>query len=433
MSHELAFGIIGFDQTKKTERDEHMTQIHLTLEEEILKELMLGNKEDAVAKLLEKVFDSVLQGQASEQLNADPYERTDDRTSYRNGYRTRQLTTRVGTLILHVPKFRDGTFSTELFERYQRSEKALLLSLMEMVIQGVSTRKVSEITETLCGTSFSKSTVSALCQNLDPIVEAFRNRPLERHYPFLIVDAIYMKARNDQRVKSRGVLIATGVNNEGNREVLGFTIADGESEQAWGEFFESLKLRGLKAVDLVTSDDHSGLKNAIQKKFHGVAWQRCQTHFSKNLLDKVPKKLRAEVKANLTDLYNAPELQDAKIRKDRMLEMYCDQSPKAMELLDDAFDEITAVYALPQPYRKRLRTSNSIERLNEELRRRERVIRIFPNDQSLIRLMGAVLMEHHEKWINGKKYFDMTCYEEESDEARRQVLAQRSAHLQVVK
>ena len=410
-----------------------MTQIHLTLDDDILKDLWLGNKEDGVAKLLEKVFDAVLQSQASEQLNADPYERNDDRTSYRNGYRIRSLTTRVGTLILHVPKFRDGNFSTELFERYQRSEKALILSLMEMVVQGVSTRKVQEITETLCGTSFSKSTVSALCQNLDPIVAAFRNRPLERHYPFLIVDAIYMKARDDQRVKSRGFLIATGVNDEGNREVLGFEIADSESEESWSRFFESLKARGLRAVDLVSSDNHGGLKNSIQKQFQGASWQRCQTHFSKNLLDKVPKKYRAEVKTALTDLYNAPDLKEAKLRKKRMLVIYEETAPKAMGLLDEAFDDITAVFALPQPYRKRLRTTNGIERLNEELRRRERVIRIFPNDQSLIRLMGAVLMEHHEKWINGKKYFQMDCYFEERDEARRQALAQRADHLQVVK
>ena len=410
-----------------------MTQIHLTLDDDILKDLWLGNKESGVAKLLEKVFDAVLQSQASEQLNADPYERSDDRISYRNGYRTRSLTTRVGTLILHVPKFRDGNFSTELFERYQRSEKALILSLMEMVVQGVSTRKVQEITETLCGTSFSKSTVSALCQNLDPIVAAFRNRPLERHYPFLIVDAIYMKARDDQRVKSRGFLIATGVNEEGNREVLGFEIADSESEESWSRFFESLKARGLRAVDLVSSDNHGGLKNAIHKQFQGASWQRCQTHFSKNLLEKVPKKYKAEVKTALTDLYNAPDLKEAKSRKERMLAIYEETAPKAMGLLDEAFDDITAVFALPQPYRKRLRTTNGIERLNEELRRRERVIRIFPNDQSLIRLMGAVLMEHHEKWINGKKYFNMDCYFEERDEARRQALAQRAAHLQVVK
>ena len=293
-----------------------MAQVHLTLENDILKDLMLGNREDAVSKLLGKVFDAVLKAQASEQLNAEPYERSDDRNSYRNGYRMRSMTTRVGTLVLHVPKFRNGTFSTELFSSYQRSEKALLLSLMEMVIQGVSTRKISEITETLCGTSFSKSTVSALCQELDPIVEGFRNRPLDRQYPFLVVDAIYMKAREDGRIKSKGFLIAIGINEEGNREILGFTVADGESEEVWSDFFSSLKARGLRNVDLITSDNHGGLKKAIQKQFHGTSWQRCQTHFSKNLLDKTPPKIKAEIKASLTDLYNAPSLKDAQDRKE---------------------------------------------------------------------------------------------------------------------
>src|SRR5450830_878923 len=218
-----------------------MAQVHLTLEDDVLKELMLGKREEAVTKLLEQVFNSVLQAQATEQLNAEPYERSDERTTYRNGSRTRMLATRVGSLVLHVPKFRDGTLRADLFSSYQRSEQALLLSLMEMVIQGVSTRKISEITETLCGTSFSKSTVSALCEQLDPVVEAFRDRPLSQHYPFLVVDAIYMKAREQHRIVSKGFLIATLVNDDGFREVLGFTVADGESEEAWNEFFLSLK------------------------------------------------------------------------------------------------------------------------------------------------------------------------------------------------
>lgn len=409
-----------------------MAQVHLTLTDEILKDLMLGNRESGVAKLLEKVFDAVLAAQASEQLNAQPYERTDGRTTYRNGTRERTLTTRVGTLILHVPKFRDGSFSTDLFRSYQRSEKALLLSLMEMVVQGVSTRKVSEITETLCGTGFSKSTVSSLCQELNPVVENFRKRPLEAHYPFLIVDAIYMKARDDHRIKSRGFLIATGVNANGNREVLGFTIADSESEDSWCDFFSGMKSRGLKDVDLIVSDNHGGLKKAIQKQFHGAGWQRCQTHFSKNLLDKTPKRLQPEIKTDLNDLYNAPTLKDAMQRKEQMLEKYQTQAPKATQLLDHSFDEITAVFALPESYRKRMRTTNSIERLNEELRRRERVIRIFPNDESLIRLMGALLMEHHEKWMTGKKYFTMDRYIEERDDAKKIALAQRASHLHVV-
>jgi transposase-like protein len=408
-----------------------MAQVHLTLDDDILKDLFAGNREGAVAKLLEKVINTVLQIQASEQLNADPYERNEDRTSYRNGSRTRTLSTRVGTLLLHVPKFRDGTFSTELFQKYQRSEKALLLSLMEMVIQGVSTRKVGEITEALCGTNFSKSMVSDLCKELDPLVEAFRSRPLGRHYPFLIVDAIYMKARDEQRIRSKGLLIATGINDDGSREVMGFAVADGESEEAWSEFFAGLKRRGLSHVDFICSDNHGGLKNAIRKQFHDASWQRCQTHFSKNLLDKTPKRIQQAVKSSLDDLYNAPDLKEAKARKQRMMEQFQEQAPKAMELLDSGFDDITAVFALPEPYRKRLRTTNSIERLNEELRRRERVIRIFPNEESMIRLMGAILMEHHEKWVTGKKYFTMERYFEEKEETKRQAMAERK-YLHVV-
>jgi len=392
-----------------------MTQINITLEEEILKDLFMGNREKSMTILLEQVINAVLNKQASEQLNAEPYERNDDRVTYRNGYREREMTTRVGTLTLRVPKFRDGTFSTELFNSYQRSEQALILSMMEMVVQGVSTRKVSEITETLCGTSFSKSTVSALCKDLDPIVGSFRSRPLNRRYPFVIVDAIYMRAREAHSVRAKGLLIATGVNSEGNREVLGFTVADGESEISWSEFFEGLKARGLKNVDHITSDNHGGLRNAIKKHFGTAVWQRCQTHFSKNMLDKTPKKLQPEMRQALNDMYNAPDIEKAKIRKAQITEQFEKSAPKAVSLLDESFDDVTAVFNHPEKYRKRLRTSNSIERLNEELRRRERVIRIFPNEDSLMRLMGAILIEQHEKWVSGKKYLDMTEFFEKSN------------------
>ena len=286
--------------------------------------------------------------------------------------------------------------------------------MMEMVVHGVSTRKVGEITETLCGTSFSKSTVSALCKDLDPIVDSFRTRPLNGHYPFLVVDAIYMRARENHTVRSKGLLIATGVNRDGCREVLGFTVADGESEISWSEFFEDLKARGLKDVDNITSDNHGGLRNAIKKHFSTAVWQRCQTHFSKNMLDKTPKKLQPEMKQALNDMYNAPDIEKAKLRKTQIMEKFEKSAPKAVSLLDESFEDVTAVFSLPEKYRKRLRTSNSIERLNEELRRRERVIRIFPNEDSLIRLMGAILIEQHEKWVSGKKYLDMTEFLEKS-------------------
>ena len=276
-----------------------MAQLHITLDTEILQKLFLtGERDEAMSKLLEMIFNEILAEQSKEQLGAEPYERTDARTAYRNGTRERQLNTRVGTLNLNVPRHRNGTFSTVLFERYQRSEQALLLAMMQMVIDGVSTRKVENITEELCGKSFSKSMVSDLCKKLDPVVEQFRNRPLEKYYPFLMFDAMYLKVR-EEAVKSRGFLIAIGVNEEGSREVLGFRVADSKSEQSWGEFFQSLKKRALTSPTLVTSDNHGGLVSALKKNFQGVTWQRCQTHFSRNLLDYTPKALQSQMKESI--------------------------------------------------------------------------------------------------------------------------------------
>mgnify|MGYP001159200680 CR=1 FL=1 len=388
-----------------------MAQYNITITEELLHGLFLSNgRDEAFSKLLEEIFNQVLLAQSSEQLRAEPYERTEERTAYRNGYRNRELTTRVGTITLRVPRHRNGQFSTELFARYQRSEQALVLAMMEMVINGVSTRKVEQITEELCGKKFSKSTVSALCKNLDPMVEAFRTRPLHCHYPFLMVDAIYVKVRENGRIQSRGLLIAIAVNEEGHREIIGFQLANSESESSWGELFSSLKDRGLKNVDLVTSDDHKGLVNAIRRHFQGTSWQRCQTHFSRNMLDHTPKALQPEVKEELRRLYESVDLESARKVRDQIIQTYEDKAPKATALLDEAFDDITAVLALPLKYRKRLRTTNGVERLNQEIRRRERVIRIFPNAASVIRLMGALLMEHDEKWQTGRKYFDMALY-----------------------
>jgi transposase-like protein len=388
-----------------------MAQFNITITEELLHGLFLSNgRDEAFSKLLEEIFNQVLLAQSSEQIRAEPYERTEERTAYRNGYRNRELTTRGGTLTLRVPRHRNGQFSTELFTRYQRSEQALVLAMMEMVINGVSTRKVEIITEELCGKKFSKSTVSALCKKLDPIIEAFRTRPLKYHYPFLVVDAIYVKVRENGRVRSRGLLIAIGINEEGYREVIGFQLANSESESCWGEFFSSLKERGLKNVDLVTSDDHKGLVNAVKRHFQGAGWQRCQTHFSKNILDHTPKTLQPELKEELCQLYEAVDLESARSIKDRIIQTYEAKAPKATAILDEAFDDITAVLALPLKYRKRLRTTNSVERLNQEIRRRERVIRIFPNAASVIRLMGALLMEQDERWQTGRKYFDMQLY-----------------------
>ncbi len=388
-----------------------MAQFNITITEELLHGLFLSKgKDEAFAKLMEEIFNQVLMAQSTEQLGAEPYERTEERTAYRNGTRDRGMTTRVGALTLKIPRHRNGQFSTELFSRYQRSEQALVLAMMEMVINGVSTRKVELITEELCGKKFSKSTVSSLCQSLDPMVEAFKTRPLEKHYPFVLVDAIYLKVRKDGRVQSRGLLVAIGINEDGHREIIGFGVANSESEDSWGGFFASLKERGLKDVRLVTSDDHKGLVKAVRKHFQGSSWQRCQTHFSKNMMDHTPKALQAEMKEDLRGLYEAVDYDSARKIRDQIIEKYEIKATKATAILDGAFDDITAVLALPLRYRKRLRTTNGVERLNQEIRRRERVIRIFPNEASVIRLMGALLMEQDEKWQTGRKYFEMDLY-----------------------
>jgi putative transposase len=389
-----------------------MAQYQITLDSKLLQQLFLGNSQDSgMAALLESVLNQVLQAQATEQLAAEPYERTEDRRGYRNGTYPHQLTTRVGTITLRVPRIRNGQFSTELFSRYQRSEQALVLALMEMVVNGVSTRKVTQITEELCGTEFSKSTVSELCKRLDPVVTAWNNRPLhDTSYPFVIVDALVFKVREDGRVRSRGAHIGIGVNMDGNREVLGLMLGDSESEARWSEFFGWLKSRGLRGVDLVVSDDHGGLVRAIRKQFQGVTWQRCQTHFLRNILDATPKALQDEVYSQVRTILDAPDMDTARLLLNQVIEAFETKAPKAMAVLEGGFEDATAVLLLPQKYRKRLRTTNGLERLNEEIRRRERVIRIFPNRESALRLIGALLMEIDEKWASGKKYLDMNDY-----------------------
>lgn len=375
-------------------------------------QLFLGNTQDSgVAKLLESVLNQILQAQVTEQLEAQRYERTENRQGYRNGSYPHQLHTRIGTITLSVPRIRGGKFTTELFARYQRSEQALILTMMEMIVNGVSTRKVAQVTEELCGTEFSKSTVADLCKRLDPIVTAWNNRPLsDSRFPFVLVDALYLKVREDGRVRNRGVMLAVGVNTDGYREVLGLMLGDTESEESWTEFFNWLKSRGLRGVDLIVSDDHGGLVRSIRQQLQGVTWQRCQTHFMRNVLDASPKALKDEIHTHVRAILEAPNPEAARLLLQQTLADYEDKAAKAMRILEAGFDDVTAVLSLPEKYRKRLRTTNSVERLNEEVRRRERVIRIFPNRESVIRLIGALLMEQDEKWASGKKYLDMVEY-----------------------
>jgi putative transposase len=387
-----------------------MAQLNITLDSDTVKGLFLGHAPDALVPLLETILNQVLEALATETIGAQKYERTEERKAYRNGSRERSLKTRIGAITLDVPRLRSGEFSHELFERYQRAEQALVLTMMEMVLQGVSTRKVTKITEELCGTSFSKSTVSQLCKGLDETVQAFRNRPLEKRYPFVMVDAMYVKVRELGRVRSKALLIAMGVNEEGYREVLGFTLWDSETHLGWKTFFEDLKKRGIGQVDYVISDAHTGLVKALQEVFVEAAWQRCQVHFMRNIMEVCPSKVKLQLLEDLRDLWSSKDPELARERFQEILVTYEALAPKSMEVLEAGFDDAIAVLHLPTKYRRRLRSTNSLERLNQEIRRRERVIRIFPSGESAIRLMGALLAQQSETWLSGRKWLDMAEY-----------------------
>jgi putative transposase len=386
-----------------------MADFEVTLSGAKLKDLL--TRDDGLQCLVEDVLNQVLEAQMTEHLGASRHERTESRQAYRNGHRPRRLYSRVGPLSLRVPQSRDGGFSTEIFQRYQRSEQALVLALMEMVVNGVSTRKVSAITEELCGTSFSKSTVSQLCTGLDLRVEAWNERSLvDTRYPLVIVDALVIKVRKDKAVRPISALIALGISQTGHREILGLRLGDSENEASWNQMFSWLKQRGLKDVFLIVSDAHQGLRNAADRHFQGVIWQRCQVHFRRNILGLTPKKHRPQMACLLEKILKADDRDQAWQAFHRLAEEMAGRADKAVDDLENGLEDALAVLILPEKYRKRLRTSNMAERLNEEIRRREKVIRIFPNEDSAVRLIGALLAEQHETWSTGRRYLDMTDF-----------------------
>jgi transposase-like protein len=322
------------------------------------------------------------------------------------------LRTRVGTLELDVPQDRDGTFSTEVFGRYQRTEQALVVTLMEMYVQGVSTRKVAAITEQLCGTSFSKSQVSALAGRLDADLAAWRERPLPASYPYLSVDARYEHVRVDGQVVSQGVLIVAGVRDDGRREILAVEVADTESEATYEALFRRLQARGLQGVTLVTSDDHAGLRAAIARHFQGAGWQRCQVHFARNLQGRVGTKHRAQLAEDLRAIFAAPDAVQGRATAQTCAERWRRSHPAVAAQLEEELEPCLACYAAPCAHRVRVRTTNGLERFNQELKRRTRVVRIFPNRAALLRLVTALAMEQSEEWVSGRRYLTMEPLEE---------------------
>jgi putative transposase len=396
-----------------------MTTDHRRVDAQMAQEILLDDP-DFLREIVEKVVQQLLEAEMTEHIGAAPYERSATRSGHRNGYKPRALRTRVGTLNLLVPQDREGTFSTRLFSRYQRNEKALCLALMEMYVEGVSTRKVKDVTEALCGTSFSKSLVSSLAGRLDSELEAWRERRLEaKAYPYLFVDARYEKVRIDGRVVSQGVLIASGVRDDDFREILAVEVANTESEATYQELFRSLKRRGLSGVKLVVSDDHEGLKSAIARHFQGASHQRCQVHYARNLLGMVSFARRKELGADLRAIFAAPDRHQALTIAASVAEKWRGKgNEKVAEHIEEHIEECLSCLAFPESHRRRIRTTNSLERLNQEIKRRTRVVRIFPNERSCLRLVSALAVEQSEEWITGRRYLDMGeleghCPEEE--------------------
>lgn len=390
-----------------------MAQLNIILNQDEILQLLSNDRDATFAKLLQDSLNSILKAESAAQLKAEPYERTEERTGNRNGFRDRPLTTRIGSITLSVPKHRGGEpFHTLIFDNYGRSESALIVTMAEMVVNGVSTRKVSQVMETLCGKTYSKSTVSEACKELDKKVKEFRERPLTGEYPFMTVDATYFKVRENGRIISKAFMIAYGTSSEGHREILGFGIFANESKRTWNDFLKSLKDRGLHGVKMITSDAHEGIQNAISKVFPEAAWQRCQFHFSRNVIDKAPKKYQAGLSSELQEMFNCKTLEDARKRKDAIIADYKDVAEEAMNCLDEGFESAMSVMILPHYLRKYFRTSNHIERLNKELKRRSKVIGIFPNEDSLMRLMGSVLVERNEEIMSRKCIFTNKTYQE---------------------
>ena len=384
----------------------------INIDAEVVKGL-LAEQEDFLRPLVQAVVQEVLEAEMTEALGAGKSERTGERAGYRSGYYNRKLVTRVGKLELRIPQDRQGRFNTVVFEQYQRSEKALVAGLAQMYVQGVSTRKVKAITEELCGHEFSASSISAITAKLDGELEQFARRRLEEAFPYLILDARYEKVRDHGVITTRAVLIALGIDWEGRRQVLAVEWANRESATSWRELLLQLKERGLHGVQFCVSDDHAGLKRAIGEVLPEALWQRCYVHFLRNALDHLPRKADDDCLTELRWLYDRHDVNEARADLEKWLSKWGGKYPRLCAWVEANIEETWTFYRLPRQHHKHLKSTNMLERLNQELKRRTLVVRIFPNEESCMRLIRALAAEVHEDWLEDHRYLNMEALKEQ--------------------
>jgi transposase-like protein len=373
---------------------------------EYLHKLALEPDADFLRESLKVVTQLLMEAEVAQAIGAQKYERSEGRENYRNGYRERRWETRVGEIQLSIPKLRRGSYFPEwLLEPRRLSEQALLNVIQEAYVQGISTRKVEALAQQLGLEKLDKSKVSRITQALQEEVDGFRNRRLEGEYPYVFLDALYPKMRLNHRVVSVALVIAIGIREDGRKVILGFAVGAAESEAFWSEFLRSLVARGLGGVQLVISDAHEGLRQALAKVFPGATWQRCRVHFMRNLLAHVPQKDKKQLAAWVRTIFAQPGLEAAQQQLTKVRDELAERWPKAAALLERSADDILAFMHFPEEHRKRLASNNLLERLNREIRRRTDVVQVFPDEASLIRLVGALLIEVDTEWAVGHRYF----------------------------
>ena len=381
-------------------------QSDCTLPIELLEQIAAEGTE-ALPELIRLLINEAMRLEREQYLGAGHYERTPDRRGHANGYKPKTVKTRVGKIQFEVPQVRQGAFYPDALEKGLRSERALTLSLAEMYVQGVSTRRVAAITEKLCGTAVNSMQVSRAAEKLDEVLKAWRNRPLGKT-EYLYLDARYEKVRMDGQIRDAAILIASGVGKDGKRRILGVSVSLSEAEQHWRLFLEDLIRRGLEGVNLIISDDHFGLRKARQAVFTGIPWQRCQFHLQQNASQYVPRKhMQTAVAADIRAVFNAPDRQRAEDYLKQIVAKYAKSASRLSEWMEVAIPEGLTLFEFPESHRRRIRTSNMLERLSQEIKRRTRVVRVCPNPKSSLRLVSAILMETSEEWETGRIYLDV--------------------------